>query len=348
MSHRSARKRRKHSKNGFKKYFLIAFLFGFFGLFLGFYSFYKQFSQSYISADSVGAEDFKDQDFYAIVLVGASETFGKEPFLIEKVKLLLVSKSSTSFLVYDIPTNTIIDMPGKYGEEELRSTFILGSLSSVDSANSCADECFNEGLAYIKLAVQKLAGVRIDRVAVVEPELYDFIEKLFVNAEAIRILDVAKVKCLRDSMKTDFRFSDFLHFYTVVRGFSPTDIKHKSFTRTDEIDSSIKQISYNSRIAKEKSSIAILNGVRMPGVASQAARAVQNLGGFVVSVDNSMDPSERTYLIASDPNSQTAKYIAGYWGLREVYSKSDLDLDEPVLDRADIVLILGLDNISKY
>jgi len=129
---------------------------------------------------------------------------------------------------------------------------------------------------------------------------------------------------------------------------SKSEITFDTFESPDLLDTFIRETTYDSSFAEEKKSIAVLNGSGFSGLASFGARVVKNRGGHIVAVDNAKDIHEKSYLIVDDKTSETASYLLSFFEDAEIYSKDELNFDEPVLDRADVTLILGLDIASKY
>jgi len=344
MPRKPARHKPRHKTASGRKYLGIGVLFISFLLFLSLYAFYKQFHQSYTSASSMTSNDFTHKDFYTVVLLSSEDPFDISPLKLKSIKLLFLSPEHSVFRVYDVPATLIFDMPGKFGEEELSKSFALGTMEF-----SLADEAYYEaGINFTLTVLQNLIGTKIDRFVVVEPSMAEFSEKLLVEGNLLELLHKSESRNIKQSLKTNMSFADFLHFYSLVRGFSKSEITLSTFESRELLDSFIREATYDTRFAEEKKSIAILNGSGLSGVAGFGARVAKNMGGHVVAVDNANDTYEKSYLIVGDKTSQTTLYLLSFFEDVEVLSKGELIFDEPVLDRADVTLILGLDIASKY
>lgn len=348
MPRRSARYKRRSRARKFRKYFLLGGLAFSFILFLSFYAFYKQFHKTYIFAESANAASFGgSEELTAVALLTSSAPFSEEAFSISTIRILLVSPTHETFTVYEISPETLVDMPGKYGYEKLSKSFALGTLDFT-SSGSCVDDCLNTGLEYTRTVLQNLLGTKIDRLVLTDPALEEFSEKLLVEGKISDIFSRKDVHKLKNSFRTDMTFTDFFTFYKYIRNYSRNDIDFRNFSTGEEFDAFLRTLTYNSPMALEKSSIAILNGADVAGLAGFGARVAENRGGHVVAAENALEISQETYLIAMDPSAPAVKYLADFFEVENVYSRREISLSDPVLDRADVTLLLGLDFVPKY
>jgi len=341
---RYTRHKRRRKTTTLRKYFGTGVLFAGFLLFLSLYAFYKQFHQSYTSAASAISSDFKHKDFYTVALLYSEGTFNDAPLIINSIKILFLSTEHSIFSVYDMPTDLTFDMPGKFGEEQLSKSFALGTMVLFSSD----DMYYETGINFTLNVLQNLIGAKIDRFVLVEPRTAKFAESLLIEGDAFALFHKSEIKNIKQSLKTNMSFTDLLHFYSLSTGFSKSEITFDTFESPDLLDTFIRETTYDSSFAEEKKSIAVLNGSGFSGLASFGARVVKNRGGHIVAVDNAKDIHEKSYLIVDDKTSETASYLLSFFEDAEIYSKDELNFDEPVLDRADVTLILGLDIASKY
>jgi hypothetical protein len=350
MPRRSARYKRKSRNNKLKKYLGIFTLFIVFLLFLGFYAFYKQFHQSYISAASATSDNFGDKDFYSVALISTQDEFAQSPLILDKIKILFVSPKHDNFTVYEVPTDFEVDMPGKFGNEKISKSFALGTMGCGTVGEAPSEDCFSKGLNYTITNLENLTANKIDRFVLVEPSLNDFSEEILINSNPRKFFNRLEIKSLRKSLKTDMTFSDFLHFYSLIRSYSKKDVSHETFNAPENFDAFLRELTFDSNLAEEKKSIAVLNGTSVSGLASFGSRVVKNRGGHVVSVDNAVNNYEESYLIASNKEDLTVKYLAAFFGIKNIYNKGELSTvsSETVTERTDVTLILGLDNSAKY
>ncbi len=351
MPRRSAHYKRKSRKKRIKRYLSIGSLFVFFLLFLSFYTFYKQFHQSYISAESLtSSEDFTKKDFYTIALISSKESFENTPLILDTTKVLLFSTKRGEYSVYEVPGDLEVDMPGRFGVERVDRSFALGILEANYSSDSCGEECSNAGLNFTVSNLENLIGGKVDRFVLVEPSMKEYSEEILIGSNLRKFFSRAEIRNIKSSLKTNMSFADFLHFYSLTRSYSKEDISFNSLSEVDRFDAYVRELTYDSKLAEEKKSVAVLNGARIPGLASFGSRVVKNRGGYVVSVDNTSSVYEDTYIITNDKESYTVKYLADMFEVDGIFNKKELPEvgAEAVIDRVDITLILGVDNSSKY
>jgi hypothetical protein len=348
----SIKSRIKGKRTNYTKYLGI---FGVFILCLGFftfYSFFKQFSKACIFAETeTSSQNQNEEPFknaYSIALLTLENSFDSSPLNLSKIELFVVAPDSSGGILIDIPVDTVLDMPGKYGEEKLSSALALGTLNSSTIEGSCNDACFKESMSFVLSSLKLLAGTSIDKWVLVESALSNYSEDLLFEGKSMSFFDRNNILLLDNSMKTNFTFSEFLHHYGTVRSLDQAKIKNITFSGPDLLDTNLRELNYNSVIATEKLSIAVLNATAVPGVASFGARVAKNIGGHVTSVENAPQTVEKTFVVTNSLDSFTIKYLKDFFNIEDIYSKEDAPFTDSSMDRADLTLILGLDFLPNY
>jgi hypothetical protein len=346
---RSRSKSRVRKRNKTKtRYALVAALAVFFLFFLTLYSFFRQISRSHISADSVSASTFGSGDFYSIALVTSEGPLEEFPVKLASVKVLLLSKNSSIFQVFDMPVDMELDLPGKYGLEPLGSSFALGSMEYLDDNGSCNQSCLGSGMEYVLTSLKKVTGVKVDRWVLAPPEVGPEVENVLMDQAIFSLVDRSLIRDFSNSAKTNLTLADLFHFYSAARGIKSEDIKNRSYSDEAAFDAHVREMVYNSPIAEERHSVAVLNASKTPGMAAYGSRVVQNRGGHVVSVDNASISLEETAIVARDPSSLCARYLADFFDIDRIISLEDSPLNDAVLDRVDVGLVIGLDFVAGY
>ena len=120
-------------------------------------------------------------------------------------------------------------------------------------------------------------------------------------------------------------------------------LKMTDFNDLISLDRQLRPYVEDKTFAKERLKIQILNGTLKPGLASFAARMVRNLGGEVIRVGNyERQDLTKGFLVLNESGSHTAQRLAYIFGV--VDSRPPRTSSEK---RADITLILGLENYKK-
>lgn len=301
-------KKAKAHKNLLKAVMLAVLLLVsiFFILGLGFY---KKITQNFASASSPNSYSIRDRDIYTLLYMSDDAYY-----------LSFFDTRNKKIISYNIPLNLTLDVPGKYGVEEISKVQALGKLSNKD------DE-----MLLVTRSVTKLFGYKVDKYIVSGHNM------------TLGMSDFYK-----DVKESNVSLSDAYYMYSFIKSLPSDSFIKKDFTfdyasNTDLIDSDIKDLTFDSKVALEKKSIAVLNGADMPGLANYASRIIVNEGGRVVSTGNSQIPYSETVLVVDDPESETVTEMVHSFGIKKVLRKSQSEINENEVDRADIVLILGLD-----
>lgn len=103
----------------------------------------------------------------------------------------------------------------------------------------------------------------------------------------------------------------------------------------------VSELCVDEVVRDEGAKILILNGTSESGLAGRVAQWVENLGGFILDIENAPQQNyEHSLILTTDLSSYTTRRLSSILGI------SDLRALQGSLEwarRADIVLILGLD-----
>lgn len=294
-------KKFKLHKNFVKGLVLVA-LFSISVLFILGLGFYKKITQNFASASSPNSCSIRDSDIYTLLYMSDDAYYFN-----------FFDTHNKKIISYSLPLNTVLDVPGKYGEEELSKLLALGKLNNE-----------NDEMQLVKRGFSKLFGYKVDKYIVSGHKMTLGIDDFY-----------------KDIKKTNVSMSDAYYMFSFIKSLPSDGIIKREFSNS--IDNDIRDLTFDSRVALERKSVAVLNGTDMSGLASYASRVVMNLGGRVVSAGNSQVPYEETMLIVDDPESETVTEMVQSFNIKKVIRKSQSEINENEIDRADIVLILGLD-----
>ncbi len=109
---------------------------------------------------------------------------------------------------------------------------------------------------------------------------------------------------------------------------------------------SLNDLCADNKIESEMFKVLILNGTSVPGLAGNAASWAANLGCFVMDVANAPQQNyETSVLLAKDLDSYTVQRLSSAFEIDDV---REMGADVNWVQRADIVVILGLDKESFF
>lgn len=284
-----------------------------------------------------GRSELSKQDLTTVLYLSV-EDINSSPVIVNNIIISFLDKDNKKVVSYNIPTSITLDVPGKFGNEELSKVVALGTLDGEGDVK--------DGVNLLRKSLIKIFGYNIDRYILVDksldPELNNFFSTAQIKPESLRKL--------KDFMVTDLNLKDLYDIYkfmtslpedrVILVNLSPSYVENPQL-----IDESIKDLTFDSAVAQEKKSIAILNGSGVSGIASFSSRILENMGGRVIAVENARNVYEKSILVVDNPNSETVKQIQEFFGFTQILVKGtdEIDLDENTLDRADITLIIGID-----
>jgi len=258
------------------------------------------------------------------------------PHLIKEAAVLHLDPYAKRAVLFKVNPQTEIEMPLGFGKEKIAASFALGELSKPPCAVELATKSLGKTLAlplcgYFltdeagHMEASEILGPAADwagwglRVFPKIPALFfSSRENLRTNLSLGEVLRVARFLF---SLREDQRFE--------VLGSEP-----------------VGEFCADEQVKLEGMGILILNGTSESGLASRAAKRIENLGGKVLDVGNTSEPNfSHSVILARDPTSYTASALARALEISDLRSKGGTLRWEK---RADIVLILGLDKVDVF
>ncbi len=305
---------------------------------------YKYLDRKFASASSSHSSEYsiKDLSSPAIMFV-VLQNIDSDPLVIKSMSFLFLDTDANRTISYNLPVQAQIDAPGRFGIEEISKLFSLAALDSEDSLEA--------GVTYAEKAVFRIFAYRSDKFIVIDSKLEEYFNRLFENGDSLAFLSGEFLSSMGELMYTDLSMPDFMRLVSYI-GAVPKDyriernLSSDPSAHIDEIDKAIQEINIDSIIADEGESIAVLNGSNIPGQAGFVSRAIKNMGGRVVAVNNTDVGYEKSLIVADNPTSETTMRLSRVLGIDTVINKSDggSQIGEGELYRADIVVILGFDS----
>lgn len=324
----------------------LLFIFSFCTL-VGYVS-YKTLTKTFASAINENGlnivEPFPNNGLITILLLEING-FSKDYIEINKAQFLFLDPHGGILHVFSFDTDATLDVPGKYANEPIKKNLQLSlSVNSGDLAKSMdmTVKTFENNFA-----------LPIDRYVVVEENSFSLVEGYLKNGSLTQI-SILEFYQLGQAMRTNMSFDDVVSYYANIKAVKKTDLQNLSSDQINgytNIDGFIQQKNVESAIARERSTIAVLNGTDILGVATYASRVVNNLGGRVVSVENDVVKRDATFLITNDPLSKTTLSLKRFFNKAQVITveeaKTRGEFPENVIERSDVVLIIGLDTANS-
>lgn len=305
-------------------------------VFLGAYGTFKYLTKNFASASSPSSYSIQTDAFPGIAYIVVQD-LRADPIVLTKVEFIVLARKSGGLIRYIVPLDYAVAVPGNFGTEEFSRLFALGALNSTQPLVG--------GTKLVEDTLFKLFGYKVDKYILVDVSLASTTDALFSGESLLTPANFKNISQVSQALKTDFSLKELYDVNTFIHTLKMEQkIVHTGYDYFGDVDSELRDITYESKVASEKKNIAILNGTTYAGVASFAARVVSNMGGRVVASDNTRTPYETSYIITSDPTSATVAFLTHTFNITNIISKTDAaGFLEGEIDRSDITVIFGFD-----
>ena len=313
-------------------------------IFLASFLFYKKLSQVFVSADSASSYQSDFPSFSYVVV----DDFKSDPVQLKRVDLVILDKQSSKVLIFEVPLNAKVSVPGKFSTSDLSEVFALGGLNSEDRLTG--------GLDLVNRTLFNLFGFKVDNYVLVDSSISSKIDQLIYEGDDMPFpfsLTEYNLNEIKASLKTDFCMNCFYQVYNFVTSLPSdrhvkTEIDLNSVNDPLTIDKYFYDLTLSSKVSAEKKNISVLNGTDYDGAAFLGSRVVKNMGGRVVAISSTQKDYQESILIVDDKTSETAKFLKNAFHINKVLSKEEAgDIQEQEVYRSDITLILGFD-LARY
>jgi len=340
MKKRTAQ-RRKSKKNHLYKYLLGIILFFVSIIFLGVYSLNKYFNQSFVSAYSDDFTPVAEDSFFSVLYIQVND-FDSDPVLVQKAHLSVFDRSTKKIFIYNIPLEYKVNIIGKYGKESLSKCFALASLESEDY--------ISRGLSMFENTLFAITALRPDKYILAENEASDLFDQYWNKGKLVNLWNIGNISLIRNSVRTNMSIKDYSSVGKFVESLPEDRVIYKNIDLkdpdyADKFDEEIRDITFETYMSAGGKSISILNAAEQPGLANLGARAVRNLGGRVVAINNAQDVYNESLIITDLPSPDTTiSLISKVFDIKNILNKKSASLySQSEVDRSDIVVIIGID-----
>jgi len=305
--------------------------------FLSGFLFYKKITQEFASAFSTNSKDILSEDLFTTAFIVVDD-FETDPVLARKVALYVFDKSTLKLIIYEIPVDTTIDVPGRFSEEPFSNILALGSFHKKE---------LNECSRLLADSIFKLLAFPVDRYILVESGGENFFRALF--AGNFSLPSERELWILKELVRTDHDIRELFDIYKFTNSLPQDRILTKEVGETylaspNLIDEEFMDLTFDSELSQEKKNIAVLNGTDELGAAAFGARVIKNFGGRVVAVGNTREIYEESLIITDDATSESTRILAQIFNIDRIILYSDVhNFPESEISRSDVTIIFGLD-----
>lgn len=304
---------------------------------------YKLLTKPFASAASVSSFDISNTQLVTLALITVDH-LDSDPIQTKSINLIFFDTEKKKVVSFEIPLELEFDAPGRFGTEPYKNILSIGMLDSGE---------VGDGAELIRKSLKKQFGFPVDKFLLTEERYAEPVLETFKYGRSRGLLGLESLSGFALSSVTDASLSEVYGLYNLVNSL-PSDrfIAHENsedfYSDSAYIDSVIRDLTFDSDVAHERASVAILNGTGVPGVAGSGQRVLENFGAYVVSTGNASQTYQETTLIVDSKNLKVASEISRFFPVKNVVEKRAFGNMEDVADRVDAALIIGLDMAESF
>ncbi len=330
-------KRTKQTKRALVRYVVVIMLFfASIVTIAGFWS-YRKLTSNFVWAASATSADILTEDIFTLATYYVADF---ETYEVESIDFSIFDVKNKKIITYKIAADSTFDVAGKYAEEPASKLLSLGiAVESGDTAK--ATQLANTTL-------ENYFGLSIDKHMLVNSPLHTNFSSLVRNGDINSTLSFDFLSTLSTETYTNLAVNEGYYVYKFLKSLPSDRFYEKPLESQANFDQELHDITYDGIVALEEQSVAVLNGTEATGVANFGARVASNLGARVIAEGNASQPYDKTYLVASDASLETARELADFFNIAKISLKNESGaIYESEFDRADIILILGVDALVR-
>lgn len=304
------------------------------------YAGYKHLSTELAFAFSPSSYDISDNKILTIMFISIN-SFDADPITVTKLNYLIVDENTKKILYFTISPDISLDLPGKYGEEPLSKVIALGKLNS--------NKQFLGGVDLMDTTLSNIFGLKVDRYIIVDNSLSDQFSTIFEDCDFKSLFDLSTLRSIPTSLRTNLKTRDVFRIKSFIEDLPTNRVIRKNINNSitqydlELIDETIQDLMFDSSLALENKKVAVLNGTDIPGVASFGARVISNMGGRVVSIDNTASYYQESQIIVDTSDSKSLQSILHFFPVKNIIPKESSKYSGTELYSADIIIIFGFD-----
>ena len=197
----------------------------------------KNFTSAISNAELISGKSDILKEGLTTVLYVSVEDITVSPVHITNIIVLFLDKDSKKVVSYSVSPVTVVDIPGKFGEEELAKVIALGSL------DASSDEESLLGITLLKKTLVKLFGIGIDKYILVDKSLDADFTAFFTHAS----VKSETLKKFRETIQTDLNVKELYEIYKFVDALPEDRLVSMNFSTTAALDEDIRDITFDSK-----------------------------------------------------------------------------------------------------
>jgi len=168
--------------------------------------------------------------------------------------------------------------------------------------------------------------------------------KFFINFKS-------NIEASYSGIKTDFSLKEMFTLSNFIKNCDNGSILNydKSGEFNSEIfDYSYQQILLSKTFREEGLSVMVLNGAEKTGFGWWGTRVAKNIGVNALDPQNSYATEKTSKIVYKSNKSETLDALSRAFNISELIGSEDLDKYSSYAQRADILVVIGLDKIADF
>jgi|GEM_PF-6335464 len=305
--------------------------------FVSFFSLYRYYKNPLADAGlgSLSTKTFDQKTDYNLLSLTLSDKQEKSS-KIEEINLIMFRPNLTKVYVLEIDPKDDIFIKG-VGYDTVSNLYALSNLKDDN-----LDLLVNVLEGYLSQPIDGF--VFVDPIGLDKLKVHFGNEFEFSNVKSFpnKFKIIGNIKLLKSSISTDLSATEIYNILELSANFSDNSVIHNKFKPEADID---KDIFKSEVLSTEKQLIVILNATSTPGLASDYARILKAQGGEILSIGNSEQKLEDS-IIYYHELTDSVELVSQNLHITDVRGITPQNIkDEPIMDRADIIVILGKDKV---
>lgn len=308
--------------------------------------FLQRLSKSIAAASSgINLNERVDLDGRFNLLLGRIDNFENPTSFVNELLILTVEPTSRKAGLYRLPIDLEVSNLGGFGQAKLSSIYGLSMISKVQDLN------------FIPRQIQEIFSLPIDGFLLIDNQGFGQMAEVLGSDLGFAKLTAGDYLYFLQRSVSLFSLSSRLRtnlgplsLWSVFSKIISTRFNKFPINNLDEdYIKSTDQTFSESQLEQEGEKVIVLNGTRVPLLATKVARLITNMGGTVFEATNA--PGEiypKSVIIARDRESRTLKRLSRALAIEDIRPPDSFEDDpntSPFL-RVDLVVILGLDYVS--
>lgn len=302
-----------------------------------------------------GAVDFSNKNYnsvsdFNLLFVKLSDV-NNTSAKVENLYLYKISPSKGFSVIASVPVDALAE--GFYkNDSKISELYFLGN--SGDN---------NEGIINLKKFVLKNFAIGVDAYVVYDDKTVDKLGELGINfnknsvSDSIPYSSFLKINkifdILRKNIKSDLSTVELFKIITDTKNIKQQNVSYinlntpdlENYNFFDKLWAEYNELELNVNF---RNTIIILNSTNTPGLALWGSRIVKNVGASLVDVGNYDTVLDQSVIYTSDFNLPLVEYLKNSLKIKHIKYKNDFITDTFLVERADVLLIIGKDTASVF